>query len=116
MKNETAEKISSAARLVTTIDAPGGISHTYEANIPAVKQTAETATDDITTPLKLRKRRIEVTDGNIIRAEMSIAPISFMPTTMVSAASSATSTLYAPARTPEARAKLSSKVTQKIRL
>ena len=51
----------------------------------------------------------------MIRLEISSVPIMRMPTTTVSAVSRAISMLKAPALTPVARAKASSKVTANMR-
>ena len=48
--------------------------------------------------------------GKMTRLEMSMAPMSRMPSTMVSAVSTERTVLYSPTFTPVAREKLSSKV------
>ena len=66
-----------------------------------------------TTPKKLFLRRMAVSAGKITRLEMSMAPMSRIPSTMVSAVSTASRVLYTPTFTPVAREKLSSKVMAK---
>ena len=57
------------------------------------KQTTESTAEETATPRKERKSRIEVSGGNTISAEISSAPISRIPSTMVTAASTASSIL-----------------------
>ena len=78
---------------MATTDAPAGVDHTNDASIPKKKHTTETIAETSTTPRKLRQTRMDVKAGKIIRLEMSIAPITRIPTTMVNAVSSAISIL-----------------------
>ena len=82
--------------------------------MPMQKHTTATAPEDHTTARKLLKIRMEVNAGKMIRLEIIIAPIICIPSTMVTAVSTAINILYADTLTPVALAKLSSKVTAKI--
>ena len=59
--------------------------------------------------------RIAPSGGKIISAEISMVPISRMPSTIVTAHSTATTAFISPALVPLARAKLSSSVTANTR-
>ena len=74
----------------------------------------DTIAEQITTARKRENTRMDVSAGKIIRLEMSIVPMMRMPTTMVTAVSTAMSRLYSPAFSPVARANASSKVTANI--
>ena len=65
--------------------APTGMSSEYEMTIPRKKHIVETIPEQITTPLKLEKSLIAVSDGKTIRLDMRRDPIIRMPTTMVTA-------------------------------
>ena len=60
---------------------------------PIKKQAIETITEQIVTERKLLHTRIEVSDGKIIRLDISSAPISLIPITMITAVSRAISIL-----------------------
>ena len=68
-----------------------------------------------TTPRKLPASCIAPSAGKMMRLEMSMVPTMRMPTTTVTAISSASSPLYSPTRTPALLANGSSKVTAKMR-
>lgn len=57
--------------------------------IPATKHTTETAAALITTPRNVLHTRMDVSAGKMIRLEMSRAPIIRMPSTIVTAVSTA---------------------------
>ena len=59
------------------------------------------------------KRRMAERAGKMMRLESSIAPIMRIPSTTVSAVRTDRIVLYVPTRTPVARAKDSSNVTEK---
>ena len=82
--------------------------------MPIKKQKTDKKAEQVTTERKLLKIRMLVSAGKITRLEMSRAPISRIPSTMVTAVNNAMSILYHPALTPVARAKFSSKVIAKI--
>jgi hypothetical protein len=105
-----------AVKFTATTPAPAGMEYTKEMKIPVKKHTTDNMADETTTAKKLLHTRMEVSAGNIIRLEMSMAPIKRIPITMVSAVSTAMSVLYLPAFTPVALEKLSSNVTAKILL
>ena len=77
---------------------------------------ADTAADTAVTARKLLHTRIEVSAGKIIKLDINNAPIILMPTTTVTAVSTAIRVLYSPVFVPVAAAKVSSKVTAKMRL
>ena len=83
---------------------------------PTVKQKKEIAAEQIITLLKALHSRMELRAGKIIRAEIMIAPIIFIPITTVTAVRTDISILYRPVFNPVACEKLSSKVTAKSRL
>ena len=107
-------KIRKAARLTATIPAPAGIDHRQDAMIPVAKHTTETIAEEITTALNRENTRMEVNAGKMIRLEISIVPIIRIPTTIVTAVSTAIIRLYNPVFMPVALAKDSSNVTAKI--
>jgi len=76
-----------------TIQAPVGSPKKYERIIPATRFTTATTADEMTTLRKLLNTRMDVRGGNIIRAEISMAPISLMPSTMVTAVSTESTVL-----------------------
>ena len=100
-----------AAREVTTTDAPTGRLSRYEPISPTQKHTTERQPAKITTPKKLFFSRMAVRAGKITRLEMSMAPMSRIPSTMVRAVRMASRVLQASTFNPVAREKLSSKVT-----
>ena len=72
-------------RLITTILAPVGAAQVKETIIPIKKQRIETIADDITTERKQENTLIEARAGNIIRLDISIAPIRRIPITITRA-------------------------------
>ena len=70
------------------------VENANDATIPQKKQTTETSAEEMTTPLKLRQTRMEVSAGKIIRLEINIAPIIRIPTTIVTAVSRAIRRVY----------------------
>ena len=57
--------------------------------MPMQKQITDKIPEDHTTPLKLLNTRMEVSAGKMIRLEISMVPITRIPSTMVTAVSSA---------------------------
>ena len=95
--------------------APVGISAKYDKRRPVVKLTAEMTAEHTVTLRNPLHTLIELSAGNIIRLDISKAPISLIPTTMTTAESTEMNELYTSERIPVALAKLSSNVTAKIR-
>ena len=108
------ENSRNATIFTATTLAPLGSSKAKDAVIPITKQRTAKAPEQITTDLKLRHRRMELSAGNTIRLDMSSAPIILMPSTTVTAVSTAMMQLYSSAFVPVALAKSSSKVTANI--
>ena len=82
------ENTANSIRLHRTIVELTGIpSQVKEVKSPAVTQQTETQTDVITTVKNRLQRRIEVSAGKIIIAEMSNVPSILIPMTMVTAVS-----------------------------
>ena len=67
---------------------------------PTKKHTTDTAAAHSVTLLKLRHTRMAVSAGKMIRLEISMVPITRMPSTMVTAVSRARSMLQASACPP----------------
>ena len=99
----------------TTVE-PTGVPAMIEKSIPAAAQKIEIAPEKITTGRKLLNIRIAERAGKITKAEISKEPTKFIASTIISAVITAINRLYAPALTPVALAKLSSKVTANILL
>ena len=76
-------KSRNTTRFATTTLAPGAVSKVRDRKKPNRKQTTDTKAAQITTLRKLRQTRIAVTEGKIIRLEISSAPIIIMPSTML---------------------------------
>ena len=74
--------------------------------IPMQKQTTDTTAELTVTERKVVHTRMEVRAGKMIRLEISKVPIIRMPSTMVTAVSTAIRVLYSPALTPVAWAKV----------
>ena len=110
------ENRAKANIFTATTLAPVGVEQKKLMNIPNTKQTPERMPEHITVPRNVLHRRIAVRGGNIIRLEMSSAPIIRMPSTIITAVRQARRVLYVPAGEPVARAKPSSKVTANMRL
>ena len=79
-----ANRMKHIAFTATTL-APVGVSKTYAPTKPTIKLSVDTAAEHITTPRKLRKKRMAVSDGNMSSDEIRIAPIRRIPTTIVTA-------------------------------
>lgn len=95
------------------MQAPVGTAYMHEISKPVVKQTTEITAVLTVTALKVLNSLIALSDGKIISAEISIAPIRRIPTTTVKAVSTAMKQFISFVLRPVARAKLSSKVTAK---
>ena len=96
------QNIINIHKLATTTLAPAGIEKAYEQSKPAVKFITARIAEHIVTLKKLLKTRIEVSAGKIIRLEINIAPIIFIPSTTVTAVKIEISVLYIPTFTPVA--------------
>ena len=86
-------KITKQIAFTATTLAPVGVSKIYAPTKPTIKLRVDTAAEHITTPRKLRKKRIEVSDGNMSSEEIRIAPIRRIPITIVTAVRMATTVL-----------------------
>ena len=98
-----------------TTHGPVGSPSRQPAKKPITKQAQETTAATLMTRRKLPDTRMAVKAGKTTRAEIIMAPMSFIPTTITTAVSMAINRLQKPVRAPEARANASSKVTAKIR-
>ena len=78
-----------APKFTTTTPAPAGTPFVKEIMMPMMKQTMETITPQIVTDLKLLQRRMDVRAGNTMRLEIRRAPIRRIPTTTMTAVSTA---------------------------
>ena len=74
--------------------APAGAEKANETPIPITKHTTERMAAQMVTFLKLLKIRIAEREGNTTKLEIIIAPISRIPTTIVSAVKMAMRALY----------------------
>ena len=83
--------------------------------MPSRKFTTDTTAAQIVTERNVPNTRMAVSAGKMMRLEMSSAPIMRIPSTIVTAVSTARSILYACVCTPVARENVSSKVTAKMR-
>ena len=81
--------------------------------MPSRKFTTDTTAAQIVTERNVPNTRMAVSAGKMMRLESSIAPIMRIPSTTVSAVRTDRIVLYVPTRTPVARAKDSSNVTEK---
>ena len=79
--------------LIITTLAPVGVAYTYEPVTPMKKHTTEMTDEQIVTVLNFLQTRIDVREGNMIRLEMSSAPIILIPSTIVIAVKKAISIL-----------------------
>ena len=100
-------------RSQTTTVAPTGVESRYDPVSPRQKHMTESPAAKHTTERKLLNTRIADSAGKMMRLESSIAPIMRIPSTTVSAVRTDRIVLYVPTRTPVARAKDSSNVTEK---
>ena len=82
--------------------------------MPAIKVATEIIAEHIVTERKLLNTLMEQSAGKMIRLDISILPIRRIPTTIVTAVSSAMSILYIFALVPVALAKFSSNVIANI--
>ena len=82
-------KIAKTNTFTKTTVAPAGVSKTNDKKMPTTKQTTEDIADVTVTLLKLLQILIELSAGKIIRLEMRTVPMSFIPTTIVTAVKSA---------------------------
>ncbi len=80
-------------RLIITIVEPAGVKILYDRASPHIKQIDEKTAEKITTDLKLLHIRIELSEGKIRRLDISNAPMSRMPITVVMAVKRAISML-----------------------
>ena len=86
--------ISAAASMhkcTATSVAPVGRSYTYDRVMEIIKQITDITADDIVTVRKLLNSLIEVIAGKIIKADIIIEPIILIPSTIVTAVSTAIS-------------------------
>jgi len=90
---EIRENTIKAAIFAHTMLAPLGVSNIYENIMPERKQITDTAAEQIVTVMNRLHRRMDVMAGNMIRLDMSIAPIIRIPITTVTAVSTARAVL-----------------------
>ena len=89
----SAQAHKNSVRLAATTVAPTGVERVKERPSPTQKQMTEVTAAEVITPRKLLKSCMAVSAGKIIKEEISMAPIMRMPSTMVSAVSTARSVL-----------------------
>ena len=87
------ENAKNTIRFTATMLAPVGSSRANEQIMPITKHTTDITAEQIATDLKLLQRRMELSAGNIIRLEISRAPIMRIPRTTVTAVSTAITVL-----------------------
>ena len=109
-----AADIPKASKFAAATAGPMGRSKIRARENPERAHTEARIQEIITTPRKLRIKRIAERAGNIMRAEISREPTSFIAITIITAVTVAIRILYAPVLTPTAVAKSSSKVTANI--
>ena len=80
---ETTPKIINTAKFTTTTLAPAGIENTYEHMSPMVKFITAKIAEQIVTLINDLNILIDVSAGNIIRLDINMAPIIFIPITTV---------------------------------
>ena len=95
---------------------PLGLTYTQETLRPIMKHTTAITAELTVTEKNDLHILMELTAGKIISAEISSAPMTFMPRTIVTAVRTAITVLYKSALSPVAFMKFSSKVTAKILL
>ncbi len=95
--------------------APTGVEARIDKKIPAAAPRTDRQAEAAMTPRKLLNNRMAESAGKMISAEIRREPTSFMASTITDAVTTAISRLYRSAFIPVARAKVSSKVTAKIR-
>lgn len=96
-----------------TIVAPGGVDSAIEAANPTTYVSTEITPETTVTERNVLQIRIAVSDGKTIKLEINIAPIIFIPMTIVIAVRTANSVLYEATFTPIALPNDSSKETRK---
>ena len=96
--------------------APAGVERKKLAQMPKKKHSNAKIAEQITTLKKLLKIRIALRAGKTNKLEIIIAPIKRIPITIVKAVKTAISALNLSTLMPDAFAKVSSKVTKKMRL
>ena len=111
----TIQLTKKAAISTATIVAPTGVEYNTEIKIPRMAQLTEITAEQMTTCLKFWKILIAVRDGKMIKAEIRSEPTRFIPITIMIAMITAIQRLYLSALIPVAFAKVSSKVTAKMR-
>ena len=84
--------------------------------MPSSAQHTDSTAEQTVTERKLLNTRMAESAGKITSAEMSSEPTRFIASTMITATMTAISRLYSFAFVPVAWAKVSSKVTAKMRL
>ncbi len=72
-----------------TIVEPTGVLQSMEIRIPSRAHVTDKTAEQTVTPLKLRKRRIALMAGKMIRAEISREPTRFIASTMMTAMTTA---------------------------
>ena len=93
--------------------APVGSEKRQDAHMPTKQQTTDITDAQTAVPRKLLVRRIALVAGKMISAEISIAPITRIPTTTVTAVTADMANLYIPVLIPVAFANVSSNVSEK---
>ncbi len=93
---------------------PTGVPAIIEIRMPAKAQNTDKTAEQIVTARKLLNTRIADSAGNTTNADIKREPTKFIAKTITTAIITAISKLYKSALTPVARAKFSSKVTEKI--
>ena len=94
MSFEIPEKTVKTIAFVRTMLAPAGRLNATDIISPTAKQVTDITDETIVTVLKVLQTLIAVRGGKIISADISIAPIIFIPVTIVSADKKAIIALY----------------------
>ena len=100
---------------MATIVDPTGVPAIMDIIIPLKAQITEIIAEQMVTLLKELKRRMADSAGKIIRAEISREPTRFIARTIMTAIITAITRLYKSTFVPALLAKVSSKVTSKMR-
>ena len=85
------KKIKNITRFTNTMLAPVGVEYKKDSPMPQKTQNTETTAAQIITLRKLLQSRMAVKAGKIIRLEIKSAPISRIPSTIVTAVKNAKS-------------------------
>ena len=93
---------------------PTGVPAIIEIKMPDEAQNTDKTAEQTVTARKLLNTRIADSAGNTTNADINREPTKFIAKTITTAIITAISRLYKFALTPVARAKFSSKVTEKI--